>query len=1094
MPDERQTMIHSPASTQPHPDETRVTLLPHRAAAIDWVLRLSLLLGVLSLAAYAVLMTQTYVWQMWIDVIGIVTAMSSAVVGRRYLQRGKLDPAGYWTLIAIFCAFGVGELGWKDASPLESLIAPMVILLAAYLIRPRRWWVWLMAAAGFVAFVALLTWWQPFPRVPIDSVPGLSYVFIIPGVVLILGLFTRAIRAFRIGTIRTRLLIAFAATVVLPVAAAGGISGLISSNASQQRLYDQLGALVTLKLAQVDNWLSDLQVDLRFEIARDADTRHLPTLLSQSPDSIDYRISAQGLRSRLQDTLAVRQTFEELILVDLTGRIILSTEPAHEDRSVNAEDFFIMGLQRTYISPPGEVPALDQAGVMAASPIVDVQGATIGLIAGRASIARLNQILAVRAGLGTTGETLLVGTQLQLLNEPSLGKLTETVDTVSARFATSSNPSGQNIYIGYRGQTVAGAYRWVPELQAGLLVEQDLAETNRSTGLTLTVTGIVTLIIMALSIVVALAITRSIANPIGRLAETARQIAGGDFSAMAVAERNDELGTLATAFNGMTNQLRDLIGSLEDRVASRTEELRASADVGRAAASILDTDQLLSQIVNLIVDRFGLYYAAVFTLDETGQYAVLREATGDAGRALKEKHHRLEVGGNSMVGSAVAERKAHIALDVGTEAVRFANPLLPDTRSEIALPLMVGDRVLGALDAQSTRAAAFDGASAAVLQSMADQIAVALSNAEQFRQTSVALQRAENLAESIRALIEASNAQEVGQYLARYATDLVAAHRTAVYIVDHDLKQITARAAVGDVADHDETTYELLNSGISGLVFQSGQPVLSLSADDGIEPAETRERRQRNGTGALIVVPLVAQGRVFGTVTVSNRIGQRLFTQRDVDLLMTLAAQSVSIIEKLRLFEQAQRAFSDLDTINRRLTGEAWGDFTLSRTNTSARWIGTTDRAQQTALPEVSEALAAGQIATRPQNGRGQLGIAVPIKVRDVPIGALRLVVPQTAWNDELRTTLDSIAGHVAQAAENARLIDQTQRAARREKAIAGAADRIHRSTELETVLHTAINEINRITGLSGVSVQLGFGQHTVTAGHDYPAGKAGGE
>jgi GAF domain-containing protein len=103
------------------------------------------------------------------------------------------------------------------------------------------------------------------------------------------------------------------------------------------------------------------------------------------------------------------------------------------------------------------------------------------------------------------------------------------------------------------------------------------------------------------------------------------------------------------------------------------------------------------------------------------------------------------------------------------------------------------------------------------------------------------------------------------------------------------------------------------------------------------------------------------------------------------------------------------------------------------------------------------------------------------------------LVVPQTAWNEELRATLDSIAGHVAQAAENARLIDQTQRAAQREKAIAGAADKIHRSTELETVLSTAIAEINRITGLSGVSVQLGFGQRTATPGHDHQSAKAEG-
>ncbi len=535
-------------------------------------------------------------------------------------------------------------------------------------------------------------------------------------------------------------------------------------------------------------------------------------------------------------------------------------------------------------------------------------------------------------------------------------------------------------------------------------------------------------------------------------------------------------------------ELLNLRKTLEDRVTVRTEELQASAEVGRAAASTLDTDQLLNQIVRLIVERFGLDYAAVFTVDEMGQTAVLREATGEAGRILKERHHQLEVGGQSMVGQAIAKRQARIALDVGTEAVRFANPLLPDTRSEIALPLVVGDRVLGALDVQSSQAAAFDEASAAVLQSMADQVAVALSNAEQFNQTGAALQQAETLSKSIQALVSASNAQEVGQYLAQYANILVAAHRTSVFIVDHDQKQVSVQAVAGNMADQEKQTYEALSSGISGLVFGSGKPVLSISADDGIEPAETAERRRQYGIGALIVVPLVAQGQVIGTVTTSNLIDQRLFTQYDVDLLMTLAAQSVSVIEKLRLFEQAQRAASDLDAVNRRLTGAAWDDFTLRHAATGARWVSTTNRAQPIDLPEVSEALSTGQIATRPLDGGGQLGIAVPIKVRDVSVGALRLVVPQQTWNDDLSTSLQSIAGHVAQAAETARLLEQTERDAQREKAISGAADKIHRAMSMDTVLQTAIVEINRITGLAGVSIQLGFEQTEVAEGNGHGA------
>ena len=229
---------------------------------------------------------------------------------------------------------------------------------------------------------------------------------------------------------------------------------------------------------------------------------------------------------------------------------------------------------------------------------------------------------------------------------------------------------------------------------------------------------------------------------------------------MAVVERDDQIGTLAQSFNTMTSRLRDLIDSLETRVEMRTAQVQASADVGRAVTSILDPDQLLQQVVQLITERFGFYYAAAFTLDPSGGWAVLREASGPSNAAwlLKQAGHRLELNGNSMVAASIRNRRARIALDADVEAVRFANPLLPDTRSEVALPLIVGDQVLGALDVQSTQAAAFDETSTAVLQNMADQIAVALNNAAQYR---VEQTRAQQTTYLLEATVELTSQNDV---------------------------------------------------------------------------------------------------------------------------------------------------------------------------------------------------------------------------------------------------------------------------------------------------------------------------------------------
>jgi GAF domain-containing protein len=158
-------------------------------------------------------------------------------------------------------------------------------------------------------------------------------------------------------------------------------------------------------------------------------------------------------------------------------------------------------------------------------------------------------------------------------------------------------------------------------------------------------------------------------------------------------------------------------------------------EVGRTSSAILDQEELIERVVNLITSQFGYYYSALFLVDEKGEQAVLQSATGDAGKVLKENKHHLRVGGNSMVGMAISTREARIAQDVGEEPVRFENPLLPYTRSEIALPLMIGDRILGALDVQSTKAGVFGPQEIETLQGMANQVATAIENAHLFQET-----------------------------------------------------------------------------------------------------------------------------------------------------------------------------------------------------------------------------------------------------------------------------------------------------------------------------------------------------------------------
>ena len=158
----------------------------------------------------------------------------------------------------------------------------------------------------------------------------------------------------------------------------------------------------------------------------------------------------------------------------------------------------------------------------------------------------------------------------------------------------------------------------------------------------------------------------------------------------------------------------------------RAAQLRTATEIAQITSSILSLDVLLEQSVNLLRDRFGYYYVGLFLVEDTGRWAVLRAGTGEAGKTMLERSHKLEVGGASMIGQCVAENAARIALDVGVEAVRFDNPLLPETHSELAVPLRSRGRAIGAMTIQSAERMAFSEEDIAVLQTVADQLGNAI--------------------------------------------------------------------------------------------------------------------------------------------------------------------------------------------------------------------------------------------------------------------------------------------------------------------------------------------------------------------------------
>jgi signal transduction histidine kinase/methyl-accepting chemotaxis protein len=239
--------------------------------------------------------------------------------------------------------------------------------------------------------------------------------------------------------------------------------------------------------------------------------------------------------------------------------------------------------------------------------------------------------------------------------------------------------------------------------------------------------------------------TRSITNPVAALVKTTRAIAAGDLSQRADVSSHDEIGVLAASFNRMTEQLRDLIDNLETRVSSRTRDLQVAADVSREITTVMNPTELLSQVVELTRGGFNLYSTSIFLHDEATNRLNLAAGTGEAGEEMlaKGKHFDL-YDPHGLVPRAGRTRQAVVANDVTASPDYAFNPLLPDTRSEMTLPMQVGTRLIGVLDLQAAQKDRFSDDDLRVLTTLAEQIAVAVRNAQLYAEAQQARQIAED--------------------------------------------------------------------------------------------------------------------------------------------------------------------------------------------------------------------------------------------------------------------------------------------------------------------------------------------------------------
>ncbi|MBT3714795.1 MAG: GAF domain-containing protein, partial [Anaerolineae bacterium] len=367
--------------------------------------------------------------------------------------------------------------------------------------------------------------------------------------------------------------------------------------------------------------------------------------------------------------------------------------------------------------------------------------------------------------------------------------------------------------------------------------------------------------------------------------------------------------------------------------------LSATVRVANNIASILDPQELLQRTVDIICDEFNFYYSGVFLLSEDKQYALLKAGRGKAGDAMLAEDHKLKVGGNSMIGASISTQEARIALDVGEEAIFFSNPHLPDTRSEMALPLTVGTRVLGAVTVQSVEESAFSDEDISTLQGMADQLAIAIDNADQHAKNQFLLKQAERRARLLDAANEVgrgvASILELNELLPKTVDIICEAYNfyyAGVFLIDENKEYAVLRAGRGEAGKAMIAANHKLKLGGKSMIGMAARERLArISLDVEGEDAFFRNPHLPE-TRSEMALPLCTGKSCLGAVTVQSIEGNA-FSDDDIQTLQTMADHLAIAINNANLLKEVERTHAEL---LRTKTYEALS----SATTEAIHWIG----------------------------------------------------------------------------------------------------------------------------------------------------------
>jgi len=586
------------------------------------------------------------------------------------------------------------------------------------------------------------------------------------------------------GSLVRRLPFIILPLILIPLISLGVGAFLSSRNLMEEQAASQMTSAAQAQVQVLQEWTDINEQRLQLGSQRSALREAASELLRRPASSSSYRAAQTSARTELED-IRIRQgqvLFSGVLLARSSdGTILVSTNPDWEDQAspflkADAIDPISLATYPFYNDPlfaPGNLVLISSAPLRAS-------GAQEGelLLIGVNRDTRLGtlleemQIFWEQRGIYRVerGRTFVLLAPDIVIELPRYATELEAISGQSHPvFASIGDAaSGTVEYTNKEGDLVLAAYEWIPDWDLGIVTElpqSDIfADANALAPFTIAMLAGASIFSI---VIVGFVANRFLLRPLRDLTELAERLSRGDWSFRVPSDRDDEIGALAHSLNTMADELNSLYQSLEDRVEERTRQVRTAGEVARAVISIASLDELLRRAVELIQQQFKYDYVSIFLIEEDGDFAALHEATGEIGKALAAEGYIVPVGSASIIGWVTSNNQPRLVTDIQADDPKLRRDLMKDMRSELAVPLQTGGRVLGAMNVQSSKTDAFRPQDVEMLQTLADQLSAAILNARLAKTSAIAADRARLVSEVTSELSGSLEIEEVLEKAAR---------------------------------------------------------------------------------------------------------------------------------------------------------------------------------------------------------------------------------------------------------------------------------------------------------------------------------------